>query len=71
LGQDAVNRTVAVSQNADIRALIVHALHDKAKQFYEHYRVSALADASDDAHAAREQRKSGTDSGRDARPFTS
>jgi len=35
--QDAVNRTVAVSQNAGVRALLVHALHDKAKQFYEHY----------------------------------
>jgi GNAT superfamily N-acetyltransferase len=35
--QDAVNRTVAVSQSAGVRALLVHALHDKAKQFYEHY----------------------------------
>jgi GNAT superfamily N-acetyltransferase len=35
--QDAVNRAVAVSQNAGIRALLVHALHEKARQFYEHY----------------------------------
>ena len=35
--QDAVNRAVAVSQHAGVRALIVHALHDRAKQFYEHY----------------------------------
>ena len=35
--QDAVNRSVAVSQNAGVRALLVHALHDRAKQFYEHY----------------------------------
>ena len=35
--QDAVNRTVAVSQHAGVRALLVHALHDKARQFYEHY----------------------------------
>lgn len=35
--QDAVNRTVAVSENAGVRALLVHALHEKAKQFYEHY----------------------------------
>jgi GNAT superfamily N-acetyltransferase len=35
--QDAVNRAVAVSQNAGVRALLVHALHEKAKQFYEHY----------------------------------
>ena len=35
--QDAVNRAVAVSQNAGVRALLVHALHEQAKQFYEHY----------------------------------
>jgi GNAT superfamily N-acetyltransferase len=35
--QDAVNRAVAVSRNAGVRALLVHALHDRAKQFYEHY----------------------------------
>lgn len=35
--QDAVNRAVTVSQNAGVRALLVHALHDRAKQFYEHY----------------------------------
>lgn len=35
--QDAVNRAVIVSQNAGVRALLVHALHDRAKQFYEHY----------------------------------
>ena len=35
--QDAVNRAVAVSQNAGVRALLVHALDSRAKQFYEHY----------------------------------
>ena len=35
--QDAVNRAIAVSQNAGVRALLVHALHEKARQFYEHY----------------------------------
>lgn len=35
--QDAVNRAVTVSQNTGVRALLVHALHDRAKQFYEHY----------------------------------
>ena len=35
--QDAVNRAVAVSHNAGVRALLVHALHEKARQFYEHY----------------------------------
>lgn len=35
--QDAVSRAVAVSQNAGVRALLVHALNDRARQFYEHY----------------------------------
>lgn len=35
--RDAVNRAVAVSYNAGVRALLVHALNDQAKQFYEHY----------------------------------
>lgn len=35
--QDAVNRAVLVSHNAGVRALLVHAIHDHAKQFYEHY----------------------------------
>lgn len=39
--QDAVHRAVAVSQNAGVRALIVHALHDRAKAFYEHYGFQA------------------------------
>lgn len=39
--QDAVQRAVTVSQNAGVRALLVHALHDRAKQFYEHYGFQA------------------------------
>ncbi len=35
--QGAVNRAVAVSQNTGVRALLVQALHDRAKRFYEHY----------------------------------
>ncbi len=35
--QDAVNRAINVSQNTGVRALLVHALHEQAKQFYEHY----------------------------------
>jgi GNAT superfamily N-acetyltransferase len=35
--QDAVNRAVMVAENAGVRALLVHALNDKAKAFYEHY----------------------------------
>lgn len=35
--QDAVKRAAAVSQNVGVRALLVHALHDRARQFYEHY----------------------------------
>lgn len=39
--QDAVRRAVMVSQNAGVRALLVHALHDHAKAFYEHYGFQA------------------------------
>lgn len=39
--QDAVNRTMAVSANAGVRALLVHALNDRAKAFYEHYGFQA------------------------------
>lgn len=35
--QDAVHRAVNVSQNTGVRALFVHALHERAKLFYEHY----------------------------------
>jgi len=35
--QDAVNRAVAISHNAGVRALLVHALNESAKRFYEHY----------------------------------
>ena len=35
--QDAVKRAVAVSNNAGVRALLVHALHERAQRFYEHY----------------------------------
>jgi len=34
--RDAVNRAVNVSQNTGVRALLVHALHERAKLFYEH-----------------------------------
>lgn len=35
--QDAVNRAITVSQNTGVRALLVHALHERARQFYQHY----------------------------------
>jgi GNAT superfamily N-acetyltransferase len=35
--QDAVQRAVTVSGNAGVRALLVHALHERAKTFYEHF----------------------------------
>lgn len=41
--RDAVLRAVVVSQNAGVRALLVHALHDRARQFYEHYGFQASA----------------------------
>lgn len=41
--QDAVKRAVGVSADAGIRALLVHALSDRAKQFYLHYGFQASA----------------------------
>jgi GNAT superfamily N-acetyltransferase len=35
--QDAVARTLSVAENAGVRALLVHALNERAKQFYQHY----------------------------------
>lgn len=35
--QDAVARAMVVSENAGVRALLVHALNDNARAFYEHY----------------------------------
>lgn len=39
--QDAVNRAVSVAQNTGVRALLVHALHERAKLFYEYYGFQA------------------------------
>jgi len=35
--QDAVTRVRSVAENADVRALLVHVLNERAKQFYEYY----------------------------------
>lgn len=35
--KDAVGRAQMVAQNAGVRALLVHALNERAKGFYEHY----------------------------------
>jgi len=40
--KDAVIRTLAVAQQAGVRALLVHALNDRAKTFYESYGFSPL-----------------------------
>ncbi len=39
--QDALKRCVLVSQNTGVRALLVHALNDRARQFYEYYGFKA------------------------------
>ena len=39
--QDAVHRAAMVAQNAGVRALLVHALNERAQQFYEHYGFQA------------------------------
>lgn len=35
--KDAIERTLRLAQEMGIRALLAHALHDKAKQFYLHH----------------------------------
>ncbi len=35
--QDAVNRAITVSQNTGVRALLVQALNEQARGFYQHY----------------------------------
>lgn len=39
--RDAVQRAVHVSQHTGVRALLVHALHERAKGFYAHYGFQA------------------------------
>lgn len=39
--QNAVHRAGMVAQNVGVRALLVHALHDRAKDFYTHYGFQA------------------------------
>jgi len=39
--QDAVRRCILVSHNTGVRAMLVHALNDGARQFYEHYGFKA------------------------------
>lgn len=39
--QDAVGRAGIIAQNMGVRALLVHALNDRAKAFYEHYGFQA------------------------------
>lgn len=39
--EDALQRCVLVSQNTGVRAMLVHAINDRARQFYEHYGFSA------------------------------
>lgn len=35
--QDALHRCVLVAENTGVRAMLVHALNDRARQFYQHY----------------------------------
>ena len=39
--RDAAERSLAVAQNAGVRALLVHALHERAKQFYLYFGFQA------------------------------
>jgi len=39
--QDALHRCMLVAQNIGVRAMLVHALNDRARQFYEYYGFKA------------------------------
>jgi len=39
--RDALQRATSVSQNAGVRAMVVHALHERARDFYEHFGFQA------------------------------
>lgn len=39
--KDAVTRSTLVAQNIGVRAILVHAINDRAKHFYEHYGFNA------------------------------
>ena len=39
--QDALQRCVLVSQNTGVRAMLVHALNDRARRFYEYHGFKA------------------------------
>ncbi|MGV0998509.1 MAG: GNAT family N-acetyltransferase [Fluviibacter sp.] len=39
--QDAFKRSLLVAQNTGVRALLVHALNDRASAFYQHYGFQA------------------------------
>ena len=38
--RDSILRTISVAENVGIRALLVHALHEKAREFYLHHGFS-------------------------------
>ena len=40
--KDALHRCLMVSKNAGVRGMLVHALNESARQFYEHYGFKAL-----------------------------
>ncbi len=39
--RDAVDRSLAVAKNTGVRALLVHAIHERAKQFYLYFGFQA------------------------------
>ncbi|MBU3709364.1 MAG: GNAT family N-acetyltransferase, partial [Burkholderiaceae bacterium] len=39
--KDALQRCVLLSQNTGVRAMLVHALNERARSFYEHYGIKS------------------------------
>ena len=41
--RDALGRALTLAENMGVRSLLVHALHERARAFYEHYGFQASA----------------------------
>ena len=39
--RDALDRCMGIASNAGVRAILVHALNERAKEFYEYYGFKA------------------------------
>lgn len=48
--RDAIARTVSTSEQVGVRAMLVHAMHDRARDFYLHYDFEVTGDPAPPVH---------------------